>query len=84
HRVMLERLELTPLLNLNLRLGEGTGAALALPLVEAAARLLDEMATFDEAGVSDVRITDGGQRPMDRPSSPVGGPPAAIPQRELP
>lgn len=33
--------------------GEGTGAALALPLVEAAARVLDEMATFDHAGVSD-------------------------------
>ena len=55
HRVMLERMELTPLLNLNLRLGEGTGAALAMPLLEAAVRLLDEMATFDEAGVSGVR-----------------------------
>jgi nicotinate-nucleotide--dimethylbenzimidazole phosphoribosyltransferase len=35
-----------------MRLGEGTGAALALPLVEAAALVLDEMATFDQAGVS--------------------------------
>jgi len=53
HRVMLERMELNPLLNLNLRLGEGTGAALAMGIVEAAARALDEMATFDEAGVSE-------------------------------
>ena len=53
HRVILERLQLAPLLNLNLRLGEGTGAALALPLIDAAAAILDEMATFAEAGVSD-------------------------------
>jgi nicotinate-nucleotide--dimethylbenzimidazole phosphoribosyltransferase len=36
-----------------MRLGEGTGAVLALPLIEAAARVLDEMATFDQAGVTD-------------------------------
>ena len=53
HRRALEYLGLRPLLNLDLRLGEGTGAALAFHLVEAAARLLDEMATFGEAGVSD-------------------------------
>ena len=52
HRVTLQHLGLRPLLILDLRLGEGTGAALAFHLVEAAARLLDEMATFDEAGVS--------------------------------
>ena len=52
HRVMLERMELVPLLNLNLRLGEGTGAALAMMLVDAALRILSEMATFAEAGVS--------------------------------
>lgn len=52
HRLMLERMELNPLLNLNLRLGEGTGAALAMSVVEAAARTLNEMATFGEAGVS--------------------------------
>lgn len=52
HRLMLERMELNPLLNLNLRLGEGTGAALAMSVVEAAIRTLNEMATFDEAGVS--------------------------------
>ena len=53
HAAVLERLGLEPLLDLDLRLGEGTGAALALPLVRAAVRLLNEMATFDEAGVSD-------------------------------
>jgi nicotinate-nucleotide--dimethylbenzimidazole phosphoribosyltransferase len=53
HRVVLERLELRPLLDLDLRLGEGTGAALALPIVRAAVLLINEMATFDEAGVSE-------------------------------
>ena len=53
HQVMHRYLGLTPLLNLNLRLGEGTGAVLAFHLLEAACRLLREMATFDEAGVSD-------------------------------
>ncbi len=52
HRVVLERLGLQPLLDLNLRLGEGTGAALAMFLVEAACKVLTEMATFQEAGVS--------------------------------
>lgn len=51
--VALEALGLEPLLDLDLRLGEGTGACLALPLVEAAARILAEMATFDSAGVTD-------------------------------
>jgi nicotinate-nucleotide--dimethylbenzimidazole phosphoribosyltransferase len=53
HRVILDHLGLQPLLDLNLRLGEGTGAALAFNLVEAAVRILNEMATFAEAGVSD-------------------------------
>jgi nicotinate-nucleotide--dimethylbenzimidazole phosphoribosyltransferase len=53
HGEVLERLGLRPLLDLDLRLGEGTGAALALPIVRAAVRLLNDMATFDEAGVSD-------------------------------
>jgi nicotinate-nucleotide--dimethylbenzimidazole phosphoribosyltransferase len=52
HRVMLERLGLRPLINLDLRLGEGTGAALAFHLIEAACRIQNEMATFGEAGVS--------------------------------
>ncbi len=51
--VALAHLELEPLLDLDLRLGEGTGAVLALPLLQASARLLAEMATFDSAGVSD-------------------------------
>lgn len=48
----LAHLGLDPLLDLGLRLGEGSGACLALPAVEAAARILGEMATFDGAGVS--------------------------------
>lgn len=51
-QAMLSHLGLTPLLDLNLRLGEGTGAALCVPLVEAAVKILNEMATFAEAGVS--------------------------------
>jgi nicotinate-nucleotide--dimethylbenzimidazole phosphoribosyltransferase len=50
----LQALELEPLLDLALRLGEGSGAALAMPLVVAAARTLDEMATFSEAAVDDL------------------------------
>jgi len=53
HKLMLEWLGLNPLLDMNLRLGEGTGAALAFHLIEASTRILREMATFDEAGVSD-------------------------------
>jgi nicotinate-nucleotide--dimethylbenzimidazole phosphoribosyltransferase len=53
HRVLLDHLRLRPLLDLDLRLGEGTGAVLAFNLVEAAVRILNEMATFAEAGVSD-------------------------------
>ncbi len=52
HRLALEQLELVPYLDLGLRLGEGTGAALQLVLCEAATRLLDEMATFEEARVA--------------------------------
>ena len=52
HVVALERLGLRPLVDLDLRLGEGTGAVLAFPLVEAAGALLREMATFDSAGVA--------------------------------
>ncbi|MDJ0756435.1 MAG: nicotinate-nucleotide--dimethylbenzimidazole phosphoribosyltransferase [Ardenticatenaceae bacterium] len=52
HQAILARLEVEPLLNLDLRLGEGTGAVLAFHLVEAAARTLNEMATFAEAAVS--------------------------------
>jgi nicotinate-nucleotide--dimethylbenzimidazole phosphoribosyltransferase len=52
HRMALEALQLTPMLHLQMRVGEGTGAVLAFPLLEAAVRTLDEMATFAEAAVS--------------------------------
>ena len=52
HRHLLERLGLRPFLNMDLRLGEGSGAALAIPLVEASVSLLREMASFESAGVS--------------------------------
>ena len=52
HRFALEHLGLQPLLDFGMRLGEGTGAALALSLLQAAVRLPREMATFDSAGVS--------------------------------
>ncbi len=53
HRKMLEHLEQVPLLDLNLRLGEGTGAALGMSLIEAGVRILGEMATFADAGVAE-------------------------------
>lgn len=53
HRMMLERIGAVPILDLKLRLGEGTGAALAMGLVEAAVKVLNEMATFAEAGVAE-------------------------------
>jgi len=53
HAIVLERLGLRPLLDLDMRLGEGTGAALAMGLVAAAAAVRDGMATFEEAAVSD-------------------------------
>ncbi|TLY76809.1 MAG: nicotinate-nucleotide--dimethylbenzimidazole phosphoribosyltransferase [Gammaproteobacteria bacterium] len=52
HRALLAHLRVEALLNLDMRLGEGTGAAMAMPLVRAAIALLTEMATFDDAGVS--------------------------------
>ena len=52
HRLLLEHLGLNPLLDLGMRLGEGTGAALGISLAETAARILNEMATFADAGVS--------------------------------
>jgi len=52
HGACLEWLGLTPVLDLGMRLGEGTGAALAMVLVEGACRILGEMATFEEAKVS--------------------------------
>ena len=53
HAVALTKLGLRPLLDLDLRLGEGTGALLALPMVQSAARAMHEVATFDSAGVTE-------------------------------
>ena len=53
HTLILEHLGLEPLLELGLRLGEGSGAALALPLLHASIAILRDMATFDDAGVTD-------------------------------
>jgi nicotinate-nucleotide--dimethylbenzimidazole phosphoribosyltransferase len=52
HKVMLNHMGLRPILNLDLRLGEGTGAALGMSIIEAGLKIYREMATFDEAGVS--------------------------------
>jgi nicotinate-nucleotide--dimethylbenzimidazole phosphoribosyltransferase len=56
HKVALAHLKASPLLQLDLRLGEGTGAALATPIVRAAADFLRDMASFDSAGVSDANV----------------------------
>ncbi|MFN3929719.1 MAG: nicotinate-nucleotide--dimethylbenzimidazole phosphoribosyltransferase, partial [Thermoflexus sp.] len=53
HGAMLQHLGLKPLLSLEMRLGEGTGAVLAMSLIEAACKILNQMATFAEAGVSE-------------------------------
>lgn len=56
HRVLLDRLQMKPMFDLDLRLGEGTGACLGMGLVQAAIKVLTEMATFDEAGVSERNV----------------------------
>lgn len=53
HSIVLDHLGLEPILDLDMRLGEGTGAVLAMSIIDAAAACLSDMATFDEAGVSD-------------------------------
>lgn len=53
HRVMLDRIGIASVLDLSMRLGEGTGAALGIQLVEAAVKIYNEMATFEGAGVSE-------------------------------
>jgi nicotinate-nucleotide--dimethylbenzimidazole phosphoribosyltransferase len=55
HRFMWEHIGQKPILNLALRLGEGTGSALAMSIIEAAVRVLNEMATFHEARVSEAK-----------------------------
>ena len=52
HQVVLDELGLTPLFDLQMRLGEGTGAVLAMSILDAAAKTLAEMATFESAGVA--------------------------------
>jgi len=52
HRLLLEHFNANPVLQLNMRLGEGTGAAVALPVIQSALAFLNEMASFEEAGVS--------------------------------
>ncbi|AXE39574.1 Nicotinate-nucleotide--dimethylbenzimidazole phosphoribosyltransferase [Acidipropionibacterium virtanenii] len=61
----LERLGLPALLDLGLRLGEGTGAVLALPIIQAAAHILNEMATFEDAAVTDIKVTGEIDLPAD-------------------
>ena len=60
HRISLSHMGLEPLLDLGMRLGEGSGAALSMHIVEAAAKCLSDMATFAEAGVSE-KIEDDGE-----------------------
>lgn len=55
HRYMLDRLELEPLLDLKFRLGEGTGAAVAMELVDASTRILADIKTFDEVAIKDAQ-----------------------------
>jgi nicotinate-nucleotide--dimethylbenzimidazole phosphoribosyltransferase len=55
HRVLLEYIGLKPILSLNMRLGEGTGAVLAMPIIESAMCLYNQMATFASAGVSEAK-----------------------------
>jgi nicotinate-nucleotide--dimethylbenzimidazole phosphoribosyltransferase len=55
HRVLLEYIGLRPILSLNMRLGEGTGAVLAMPIIESAMALYNQMATFASAGVSEAK-----------------------------
>ena len=57
HSAVLSHLGLSPVLDLDMRLGEGTGAALAMPIIEAAAACLSDMASFSEAGVSNRKTT---------------------------
>lgn len=60
HRITLNQLQLEPLLDLRLRLGEGTGACLAITLVQAAVKIYSEMATFEEANVDGALPQDAG------------------------
>ncbi len=52
HKALLDHIGLSPILQLKMRLGEGTGGVLALSVIEAAVKMMNEMATFDSANVS--------------------------------
>jgi nicotinate-nucleotide--dimethylbenzimidazole phosphoribosyltransferase len=56
HKTMVTWLGVSPMLNMNMRLGEGTGAALSFNIIDAALKIVREMATYDEAGVSDTGL----------------------------
>ncbi len=55
HQFMLERLGLTPILDLNFRLGEGTGAVLSMEMLDAATRILSDIKTFQETGINNAQ-----------------------------
>ena len=55
HQIFFERFGVRPILDLDMRLGEGTGAALAMSIIEASVKIYNEMATFDSAGVDKKR-----------------------------
>src|SRR5262249_14720740 len=67
HAATLDHLGLRPLIDLGLRLGEGTGALLALPVTASAVRALREVATVDSAGVAGKNLTQGGRELMAGP-----------------
>ena len=52
HKLLLEYLKADPILHLNLRLGEGSGAVCAFPIIDSAVRMMNEMISFNEAGVT--------------------------------
>ncbi|MBP2473813.1 nicotinate-nucleotide--dimethylbenzimidazole phosphoribosyltransferase [Crossiella equi] len=72
HTIVLDHLDLTPLLEFRLRLGEGSGAVAALPLLKMASRILSDMATFTEAGISGP--SGEASTPVVEPSSVVAAP----------
>jgi nicotinate-nucleotide--dimethylbenzimidazole phosphoribosyltransferase len=72
HTLALDYLQLRPLLELDMRLGEGSGAVVALPLVLMAARVLTEMATFGDAGVSGPAGADATASTEDAPGVTAG------------